>query len=242
MPLPIRKVKDQVESKEIGAQYMGTVDLNSLLPFLNISPYSLMGSSINESDKKALNKIWANSDIIDSGRIKVSADVSQQEISSLRAKGLVKGEENVLEFTEAGKKMLKDTILNDENSSFTKQASKKMISENSFDFGDEVLVKIQHPQKFGARYINISKTSFAKKNIEPKKIDTYKIATTKTGGTVKTLSEYSDNELVQVLHIAKKVIKHASQIAGSTGQTVPVHRIKSFAEMVMEELNRKERG
>lgn len=236
MAIPIRKVKEEFEVKANDSGF----DLNILIPFLNNSP-SLIGSFHSESDKKLLTGIWKKSEIIDSDTIKVADDISKQDISLLKAKGLVDSDGgDTISFTEYGKKILKESILGEE-SSFTKTASKQMISCNSYDFGKDVLVKVQHPKNFGAKYINIAKSSFAKKNIIPMQITDYKICTAKKDGTPKEFKDYTDEELIKVLHMAKKVLNNTSKIALAAKQPIPIHRIKAFSEMIMEEINKEYR-
>ena len=235
MPLPIRKVKDEVMMQE-----SQKFDLDNLLPFLQLSPFLILGMpQSNPVEKKALKELWLHSEDIGEDKIRISAKIPQQDVSMLRAKGFLKGDGNVAQFTELGKKALKEAILNDEQSAFTKEASKSLISKNSYDFGEDVLVRINHPEKFGARYITIPKRAIKDKKMSPKKIESYKIATRSADGSYRDISEYTEEDLVSVLHLAKSIIKNASilALAGEKPQYIPVNRLKEFSELIIEELN-----
>ena len=236
-PLPIRKHKDEVPmiSEKISEQPIVAQEFFSLFPIIE----HLFGLKDNKEDKQALKKLWLHSSSLGDNTIQVGEAIDKTMVKDLSTKGLISGVDGRYRLTERGSKLLGDAILNDEKSSLTKKASKKMISKSSYDFGDHVFVKVHDPEKFGARYVGINKSTFAKKKIQPTVIDKYKIATRKEDGTFKQLSEYSDEELIHVLHLAKKIIdnSHKIVISGKEMKSVPIHQIKNFALKILEELN-----
>ena len=237
MPMPIRKISDEmIESQKLES----LVDFDSILPILQMYPLIILQEAKpGKREKEAIKDVWLKSTDIGDDTMKVNSDVSVQNIAYLKSKGYVNGEGDTYQLTSSGKKLLKDFILNDEENSFCKQASKQLVSKNSYDFGEEVLVKVKNPEKFGARYITISKQSFAKQKLQSKEILSYNVQTKNKNGELKKLSEYSDEELIQVLHLAKKIIRNSSKIAFASSQSIPVNRIKAFADIIMKELNEK---
>ena len=237
MPLPIIKVKDNYIEPNMEKRQ----DVTTLIPLLQ--PF-LMVQKDQKREKEMIKKIWLSSKTVNQNRIEVTADASLKDLTELSHKGFIRGSGNTYELTPEGSKLLKESILNDEKSSITKQASKQMTLKNSYDFGDEVLVRVIHAEKFGTRYIAIAKDKFPNKNAALKTFGEYTIATKKANGSEKTLSEYSEEELVQVLHLAKKIIDNAHKIiiSGKTLEHVPVNRIKSFSEIIMKELNSRKDG
>jgi hypothetical protein len=235
MPLPINKVKDNMSVKE------SNNDNFDLLNLIQISPMFLLGfQNSNSEEKKALNDIWLYSEDMGNDRIKLSNKISNKTISMLKSRGFIKGDGNIIQITESGKKALKESILNDENSSFTKTASKKLIAKNSYDFGHEVLVRLNNADKFGTRYICLSKKYFSKSNLIAKNISKYTISAKNEDGSYKKLKDYNEEELIQILHMAKNVINNITKIAMTENpQYVPVHRLKEFCEIIMSELNRR---
>lgn len=236
-PLPIRKNSEEIPMvNERMQEPVVAQEFFNLFPFIE----HLFGlSDRNKEEKKHLKEVWLHSSSLGDNTIQVGKSVDTKIVENLKIKGLISGMGDRYRLTEKGSKLLRDAILNDEQSSLTKKASKKMISKSSYDFGDYVFVKVQNPEKFGARYINISKPVFAKKKLEPTVIDEYKIATRKEDGTLKQLSDYSDEELIHVLHLAKKITDNAHKIviSGNKMTTVPIHKIKNFAVKILEELN-----
>lgn len=209
---------------------------------LNIIPLiqpSLLHSIIdNGNDKELLRKVWSNSKSIGDLQFETPTNIASQEISSLVAKGLVEGSGRIFSLTQRGVRLLRESILNDEKSTFTKKASKKLISKNSYDFGDKILVKMANSETFGTKYIFISKKQF-NKTATPKQIDCSDIQTKNEDGSTKQIKDYTEEELVKVLHLAKRIVEHSHNIIISSSQLnqVPVHRIKHFSELVMRELN-----
>jgi len=229
---PIRKVKDDFEvisSEENNFDnILNLFDYDSLLSFSNTN---------NEKEKEIMNQIWSTSKEIDNGKFKISSSISLSDLNLLKNRGKIVLNGDEVKLTSSGKKLLRECLL-DEESTFTKKASKKIVSKNSYDFGENVLVKVNHPEKFGARYVSVNKKSFTRKNIEPQKIEAYTIQTKNENGDYKKLSEYSDEELIQALHLSKKIIANASALSLKEGiRAIPVHRIKSFSELIMTELN-----
>ena len=222
MVQPINKV-----SEEMTYQAQGVVDdLGGLFQFFQINPYMLNGNVEKDStDKKALKEIWMTSKSVEGDKMKVSPNITQESMASLKNSGYITGNDSIVEITEFGKRALKEYILDEEVSSFTKKASKQLISKNSYDFGDDVLVKVKHPEKFGAKYVSVSKKSFAKKKMQPMVIDSYNIQTRTASGKVKDLADYSEKELIAVLHLTKKIIKNASTLSLQTQKSVPVNRL-----------------
>jgi hypothetical protein len=236
-PLPIRKNSDEIPiTNEVIKEPIIAQEFFNLFPFIE---HLFDVSGLNKEEKQNLKEIWLHSSSLGDNTIQIGESVNKKVVDSLKVKGLISGVGERYRLTEKGSKLLRDAILNDEKSSLTKKASKKMISKSSYDFGDYVFVKVQNPEKFGARYVSIKKSIFAKKKIEPISINNYKIATRKQDGTFKNLSEYSEEELIQILHLAKKITDHSHKIviSGSKMTAVPVHKIKSFALKILEELN-----
>lgn len=238
-PFPIRKNSEEIPmSNEFVKEPVMAQDFYNLFPFIE----HLFG--LNEGDKSEKNnlkEIWLHSSSVGDNTMQIGESIDKKKVESLKSKGLLSGVGDRYRLTEKGSKLLRDAILNDEQSSFTKEASSKMISKSSYDFGDYVLVKVQNPEKFGARYVNVKKSVFAKKNLQPISMNEYKIATTNEDGSYKKLSEYSDYELIQVLHLAKRITDNANKIilAGNVIGNVPVHKIKNFAVKILEELNNR---
>jgi len=231
-PIPIRKVNEELQANEIKVSQDFSILLPLLQPFFTITPFN------NTKDKELVKKVWYASKTVDGKKIEVSASITDEDLSALKVKGLLEGEGRVLSLTDIGNKLLREAILNDEKSSFTKSASKQLISHNSWDFGKDVLVKMNDKEKFGAKYICVSKDVFKKRNAKSQEIKDYKIATRKENGNYKDMKDYTEDELIQVLHLAKKIIANKDKLSNFLHtKTIPVHRIKSFAEIVMKELN-----
>jgi hypothetical protein len=234
MPLPINKVKDTATE----AQTFDQGDLNALIPFMQNQPlFILLEPMAGKKEKEAMKEMWLKSTDLGNERVSVADTMSQQNLSLLRSKGLIQGDGDVYEFTQSGKKVLKESILNEEESSFCKQASKQLVSKNSYDFGDEILVRVSHREKFGTRFISIPKKSFSGKNINPITFGSYDINTRAASGEHKEINEYTDEELVQVLHLSKKIVSNSGAISLASKSAVPVHKIRAFAEMIMSEIN-----
>jgi len=239
MPYPIRKTKDQMQ-ENVKAQ-----DYSNLTPFLQQPMSLLQDILLGDSDKESIRSIWLKSEARDDKIVKVSSSVSSKEIDMLVSKGFVEyidKDNKIIAFTERGSKILKESILNNENTSFsfTKKASNELLLKNVYDFGEEVLVRINHPEKFGTRYVTMHKSKIANKGI-PKKIVDYNIATKKDDGSYKELPDYSDEELIKVLHLAKRIISNHQEIrtANKSISSLPINRIKSFAEVIMRELDKR---
>lgn len=243
MPFPIKKVKDQTgEYKEsLGKDPSEAQELSTLIPMLN-QPYSLLSQMVyGDKDKDKVKNIWLSSESKEDKSLVVSSSIPQKEIDELKSRGLaeeISGQKRHIMLTDRGMKLLNEAVLNS-NSSFTKSASKKMVLKNSYDFGDEVLVRVNHPEKFGARYITLSKDKFAEKKAVPRTIEDYNVRTHNEDGSERKLSEYTDEELIKVLHLAKNIIKNKEKyiLANNNINNVPVHRIRSFAETIVKELN-----
>jgi len=211
-------------------------EISNILPF--IQP-SLLHSIVDDGkDKELLRKVWSSSKSVGDLQFELPLNIAAQEISSLQAKGLIEGNGRIVSLTQRGAKLLRESILNDEKSSFTKTASKKLISKNSYDFGDKVLVKVANSDTFGTKYIFVSKKQFNKK-ATPKQINCSDIITKNDDGSLKQMKDYTEEELIKVLHLAKRIVEHSHDIITSSSQLnqVPVHRIKHFSELVMRELN-----
>jgi hypothetical protein len=235
MPLPIQKVKDiNMESWSVNPGNM-----NSIIPLLQTQPlFVLFEPNSNKKEKEAMKKIWLNSKDAGENKVEISSEMPTNDLNLLEGRGyIIKGSGNLFEITQSGKKVLKESILDEEESAFCKRASKELVSKNSFDFGDKVLVRVSHPEKFGAKYITISKKSLSKKKIKPITFESYSIKTKKANGVMKSLSDYSEEELVQVLHLAKRVIDNASKISLAAKASIPVNRIRAFTDMIMTEIN-----
>ena len=237
MVLPIIKVKD-IEGRS-NLKSIEASDLSNLLPILNLQDIFAFPQD-NENAKQSVYKIWSKSSSQGENEIKISSGDLSLDITRMVSKGyfIPTTKKNVLRITEKGRKIIKETILSDESSSFTKKASKELVSKNSYDFGDKILVKVKDPEKFGTRYISVELKTFAKKNLKPIKISSYNIKTKNEDGTYRDLKDYSDDELIRVLHLAKKIIKNASFLAKERTQYIPIHRISSFSEMILTELNK----
>ena len=210
-----------------------TFDITQFFNFPDI--YNLK-TEANDSDKDSLKKIWATSETVGDGLLKISSDAVQiSDIVRLKSKGYIYDNGENIELTASGKKMLKEVILS-EDSSFTKVATKKLIANNAYDFDDSLLIRIKHAEKVGAKYISVPKKKFA--NINPQTIDNYNIETRDPEGNSRKISSYNDTELIKVLHLTKRIIKNAAKITEQCGQTVPVNRIKAFSDLIMERLNK----
>lgn len=231
MPYPIRKTKEQFEEP--------TIAVDNLSQFIS-QPYSLLQSLVySEKDKNIIKTIWASSQIQDDKSMIVGESIPGRELYELVNRGLINfidQDKRIVALTDRGAKMLRETLLN-EKSSFTKQASKQLVSKNSYDFGDEILIRVSHPEKFGTRFMSFKKKTFASK-AKPQIIEEYKIATRKNNGEFKEIQDYTEEELVHVLHLAKKIIDNAHGIVTSEMIEVPVHRIKAFAEIILEKMNK----
>ena len=241
MPFPIRKNQDSYNAPEVEAQ-----DLSSLIPLLN-NPMGLLQQIVHGGqDRKDLKDIWLNSETKEDKSLIVSSSIDGSKIQNLKNKGLLKIEASepvVIRFTKEGTRLLNESILSDEKCSvsFTKQASKELVDKNSYDFGEEVLVKLNHPEKYGStKYISVKKENF-KKKASPIKINSYDIKTRDENGEYRTLDSYSEEELIQILHLSKNIIdnQHNIRIAGNSIKNIPIHRIKNFAQFVLEKLNEK---
>lgn len=246
MPFPIIPVKqtDRRDGPDESRQ-----DISGLIPIL-VNPLTILQDFLNiNNDKGRLKEVWLKSESQDDGSVRVASDIPERELWELKCKGLIDGDGRVVSFTEKGKKILKDAILGDEKSSFSKKASlvkkasRKLVAKNSYDFGNEVLVRVSNKEKYGTRYITISKKAFEESKTTAKRIDEYKVASHFDSGKPKSLKDYSEEELVQVLHLAKNVISNSKEITrglsaqGALNNGVPSHRIKAFVAKVMEELN-----
>jgi len=238
MPQPIRKVTDQTDNSVL--QNKESQDLGSILPILN-QPYSLLQQFVYSSgDKDRIKEIWLSSDSKDDKTMIVSASIDDKELSALKNKGLIEvldKEGKHISLTRQGEKLLNESVLNTE-SSFSKTASKKMVLKNSYDFGDEILVRVNHPEKFGSRYVLMEKSKMPKK-AEVQQVEDYSISTRDKEGELKGIDEYSDEELIHILHLSKKLVNMKSKtvVASNQIKTVPTNRIKAFAETIFNELN-----
>lgn len=239
MPYPIQKNKEQGMIDPLKESQM----IGDLFPLIQ-SPYSLLQQLIfTDKDKTSLKKVWLASETKDNKIMKVSSNVDS-DLYELKARGLIEfidEKDKVISLTSHGEKLLKESILNDEKSSFTKQASKDMVLKNAYDFGDEILVRITHPENFGnQRYIIMDKKKFASKG-KPQSISNYNnIKTKKSNGSFKKINEYSEKELIEVLHLAKKIINNSHKILTASKDSlhsIPINRIKSFSEIIIKELN-----
>jgi len=237
MPLPISKVKER--DRQCEAQF-DPAELMNILPLIQLNPVMLVQEKQhNRKERDAIREVWLNSSDVNGDQMEITPGVSNTSLAFLQSKGFIKGDGKRYKFTANGRRLLKEAILEDEQSEFCKQASKQLVSKNSYDFGNEVLVRVNDPEKFGARYVCLSKKVFAKKNMKPKNMDEYVLATRTESGDLKGMRDYSDEDLIAVLRLAKKIIKNASTISARTGKSVPVNRIKAFSKMVMSELNLK---
>jgi len=243
-PFPIIPVNDRRREPENFKQ-----DITGLIPIL-VNPLTVLQDYLNlGNDKSKLKDIWLKSEAQEDGTIKVTSSISDRDLWELKGRGLIDGDGRIVSFTDKGKKILKESILNDENSSlskkasFVKKASKKLVSKNSYDFGNEVLVRISDKEKFGTRYVTIVKSAFKDSKTSPKEIDEYTFSPRFDNGVPKQLKNFSEEELVQILHISKNIISNKDKIIknlvaeGSLTNSVPIHRIKAFMAEVMEELN-----
>ena len=229
MSIPIRSAKKTTESQ---FQTVDKNDLSNIFDILNIPS--------NSRWKESLYNVWSKSKSIGGDRVQVSKSTSPLDVSKLVSRGYLRktDDSNVYEISSDAKSVIKESILESEYS-FTKEASKQLVAKNSYDFGKEVLVKISDPKQVGAKYITIDKKVFARKNLKPITIAEYNIQTRKDDGSLKDLKDYTDKELVHVLHLAKRIVKNASSIAEKETSYVPVNRIKSFSQIIMKELNSK---
>lgn len=238
MPIPINKVNYDNFGKKQSQFDMS--ELMNLIPLIQINPNILKGETKeHERDKDEIKKIWLNSSDLGNDKIEINPSVSERAVENMQLKGYIEGNKGIYKITNDGKRVLKEAILEDEESEFCKQASKQMVSKNSYDFGEEVLVKVNHPERFGARYITIPRKVFSNKKLKPIQVKSSEIKTRKSDGSLKELKDYSDEELIKVLHLSKKIIKNASKIAEQKGINVPVNRIRCFADFIMDELNDK---
>lgn len=242
MPYPIRKTREQFSQNESGFDQTAQ-DMSSLIPFLQ-QPYSLLQQmATSDKDKEKIKKIWMSSETNEDKTLAVASSVDQRDIDEMKSKGFIRivdNKDRLISLTARGKKILNEAVL-DSGSSFTKSASKKLISKNSYDFGKEVLVRVNKPEKFGTKYITVKKSMIEQKGAVPQTIDNYSIKTKNEDGSYRKLSQYNDEELIKVLHLAKRILNnaHKIRIAGSTITKVPVHKIHAFAELIMKELNRE---
>lgn len=246
MPFPIMPVNERRE----GPDSLVRQDLFNLLPLL-LNPITvLQDSALSSRDKETIREIWLKSETLEDGKLRVASNVSDRDLMELKGRGFIEGDGRLVSFTSKGEKMLRESILNDEQSalhkkaSLFKKASKKLVAKNSYDFGDEVLIRTESKERLGTRYISIPKTAFAAKSkAAPREIGEYKVATRKNDGAYKALNDYSDDELIQVLHLSKNLISGHKEVskklaqAGRFENMVPIHRLKSFAIKIMEELN-----
>lgn len=238
MPFPINKNSDEIKNHTKESQ-----DFSSIIEMLR-NPYSLLREiSYGDIEKKAIKEVWINSEAKEDKTIKIGSVIEDQKIKNLQSKGLIKviDEKNkIVAFTDSGKKLLNEAILSEEKTSFsfTKKASKELLSKNSYDFGNEVFVKINHPEIHGTKYVSLNKKIY-KGSGKPQIIEDYKISTKSENGTNKSIKDYSENELIQILHLAKKIIDnhHEIRVAGEKIINIPIHRIKSFSQEILEELN-----
>lgn len=241
-PLPIRKNNEDQPLNDKSNDFSASIfaqDSFNLMPFLE----QLYNMGSNSEDKKILKELWVNSKSLGRNMIEVNAGFNENYIKSLKTNGIIEGSGNKFTITSKGSKLLRDAILTDEQSSLTKKASKKMISKSSYDFGDKVLVRVAHPEKFGVNYATVDKSAFENKNIEPRKIVEHKIATRKQNGSEKELKDFTDEELITSLHLAKTIIENSQNIrvSGSKFVDVPVSKYKKFSEDIMRELNTRKR-
>lgn len=242
MPFPIRRNQDNFSSEPPKAEAQ---DLSSLIPLLQ-NPFGLLHQIVyGNDDRKALKEIWLNSSSKEDKSMVVSSSVDRKTISELSTRGLLEvdpSQPEVVKLTREGTKLLNESILSDEKCaiSFTKKASKDLVSKNSYDFGKEVLVRLNHPERYGFKYVAVKKEEF-KGRAKPIEIQDYNIQTRNENGQFRPVSSYSEKELVQILHLAKRIIDNHQNIrlAGNKVISVPIHRIKGFAEEILQELNRR---
>lgn len=246
MPFPIMPVNDKREGPDIGPKH----DFFNLLPLL-LNPITVLQDSVLSSkDKETIRDIWLKSETLENGKLKVASNIPERDLMELKGRGLIEGDGRLISFTAKGEKMLRESILNDEQcalqkkASLFKKASRKLVAKNSYDFGDEVLIRTESKESLGTRYIAIPKTAFAAKSkAAPREIEEYKVATRKNDGSYKSLNDYNEDELIQVLHLTKSLISSHKDISKKLAQTgkfesmVSIHRLKSFAIKIMEELN-----
>lgn len=236
-------------NKEMEDFSRNSQDISSLIPFI-LNPYNILQQfAYGEEDRKKLKDIWLSSDSDEHEVMTVESSVLQQDLDQLQQRGLIKyvdGLGKKIQFTSEGKGLLRESILSDEvtSYSFTKKASRDLFSRNSYDFGNEVLIKLHNPEKYGIKYIAVTKDQYKKsgKNGEkPQPVDDYNINTKDNNGNYKKLSDYTDEELIKVLHLSKRIIdNHQSiRLANNSLTSVPIHRIKSFSELIMKELNER---
>lgn len=175
--------------------------------------------------------------------------------------------QKIVKFTDRGSKLLRDAILSESSdykfssskqlrktaeaqdigvlkrkyqwkNVMTKRASKEIVSKNSYDFGDEVLVRVKDVKKFGTKYISIKKAIFEKngkiaQKVEPKNLE-----------IKKDLSLYSDEDLIKMLYMAKNIVSNQNKIwekKASTGEIVSIRKIRKLATVILEELNSEKR-
>ena len=243
MAIPIMPVNEHNELPDDRNQ-----DISGLIPLM-ISPLTVLQDFIDgNADRGKIKDIWLKSEALEDGTFKIGSSISERDIWELKGRGLIEGDGRTVSLTDKGQKILREAILDDEQSSLTKEASlvkkasKKLISKNSYDFGNEVLVRT-NKEKFGARYITVPKQAFKDKKASPREITEYNIDTRNDDNSYKNLKDYSEEELVQVLHLAKRIVSNRDLIMkkmaarGKLPQSIPVNRIKAFTTMIIEELN-----
>lgn len=238
MPIPINKNQENQNLKDIDVKNITTSqDLFNMFPIFD----SFKGVELcTPKDKKDLKEIWKKSKSVGENKLEIPEKMMLYA-SPLITKGLLKKDGENVQLTEKGAKILRDSILNNEESSLTKQASKKLIAKNSYDFGEEVLVRVAN-KKIESRYAIVPKKNYLKKNkCTPRSVNSINLKTRKSNGEYKNISDYSDEELIKVLHVAKKVVENSNKIAMSSDKIkhVPVHRIKEFSNNIFHELNRR---
>jgi len=235
MAIPINKVSEEMVSGQVKVE-----DLFSVIPLLELYPFlSFQENKSSNREKEAIKNLWLHSKEVDGeeSKIEVIGEVNQKDLQFLASKGFIYGEDGFFEITASGRKVLKEAILDDEECSFTKKACKEIIAKNCYDFGDSVLVKVKDPEKFGAKYMVLPKKTQNKNKWLAKQIKNYSIQTKTSSGEYKQIKDYSDEELIKVLHLSKNIIKNASNISLNIGKAIPVNRLKHFAEVIMRELN-----
>lgn len=242
MPAPITPVNDRFDDPYSKSEKKA--DWIQLLP-LFVSPNNILQDyMVNDKDRESLKDVWLKSMSKHDGSLAVESSVSDQELRILKSRGLIEGVGREVKLTQKGSKVLSESILDGEQSSFVRQASKKLIARNSYDFGDEVLVRINNKDKFGVRYVAVSKEAFSKRKASPIEITDYDINTKNQDGSDKSLSDYSDLELIKILHLARRIVSNKSEICKQAllnktykFASFPANRIKAFASLVLEELN-----
>lgn len=102
MPLPIRKVKEELRENQLNQNF----DMDFLNQFLDMSPFVLFSVGTNPAEKKAIKDLWLHSESLDNDKVKIGSSISEQDISMLRSKGYIEGSGDVISFTDTGKKLL----------------------------------------------------------------------------------------------------------------------------------------